>query len=109
MPSINGKFKLTLYASDKDKALLASKKIRKGYIRLGEGGDNIVILDGLDSIDASNVDTSILGHGYFSETQALLNDIHMVLLDLPPDRRILDAKSKFIDGLSKKYWIFKNS
>ncbi|MDP2162196.1 MAG: alpha/beta hydrolase, partial [Flavobacterium sp.] len=79
MPDINRNFGLTLYASNKDKALIASKRIRKGYTRLGEGGDNIVIVDGLDSVDASRVDTSLLGHGYFADTQPLLNDIHMTL------------------------------
>lgn len=77
MPSINGIARITLYASNKDKALLISKKIRNDYERLGEGGENIVIVDGLESIDASNVATDLIGHGYFAETQSLLNDIHI--------------------------------
>ncbi|WJS96799.1 alpha/beta hydrolase [Flavobacterium johnsoniae] len=109
MPEINRNFGLTLYASDKDKALIASKRIRSGYIRLGEGGDNIVIAEGLDSIDASRVDTSLLGHGYFADTQTLLNDIHMTLLGIPPTNRILDSKSKIIEGTTKSYWVFRNS
>lgn len=109
MPDINRNFGLTLYASNKDKALIASKKIRKGYTRLGEGGDNIVVVDGLDSVDASRVDTSLLGHGYFADTQPLLNDIHMTLLGLPPTSRILDPKSKVVEGKTESYWIFRNS
>ncbi|RPH27712.1 MAG: alpha/beta hydrolase [Bacteroidales bacterium] len=109
MPSINRNFGLTLYASDKDKALIVSKSIRKGYSRLGEGGDNITIIDGLDTVDASNVDTSLLGHGYFADTQSLINDIHMILLDLPPHKRILDLKEKLIDGNLKSYWTFRNT
>jgi len=109
MPSIHGMARLTLYASNKDKALITSRKIRKDYIRLGEGGNNIVIVDGLDSIDASKVDTSLLGHGYFAETQSLLNDMHMVLLGIPPDKRILDERNKMIDGVDKKYWVFRSS
>jgi esterase/lipase superfamily enzyme len=108
MPKINRGSKLTLYSSDKDKALITSKRMRAGYERLGEGGDNIVILDGLDSIDASKINTDFLGHGYFAETHSLINDIHMVLLDLPPDKRILDEKNKIVDGVSKKYWAFRN-
>ncbi len=109
MPQINRNFGLTLYVSNKDKAIIVSKKIRKGYSRLGEGGDNIVVIDGLDTVDASRVDTSLLGHGYFSDTQMLLNDIHMTLLGLPPNRRILESKSKIVEGKSKSYWIFRNS
>ncbi len=107
LPAIKGASKYTLYASDKDNALAASKKIRHGYARLGEGGDNIVIVDGLDSVDASLVDTGLLGHGYFSSTESLLNDIHLVLSDLPPGKRALDAKNKLIDGVSKEYWVFR--
>lgn len=109
MPAINRNFGLTLYASDKDKALIASKMIRSDYPRLGEGGNNIVIIDGLDSVDASRVDTSLLGHGYFADTQTLLNDIHMTLLGIPPASRILDSKSKVVGGKTKAYWVFRNS
>lgn len=105
MPYINRNFGLTLYASDKDKALISSKKIRKGFTRLGEGGDHIVIVDGLDTVDASRVDTSLLGHGYFADTQPLLNDIHLTLSGLPPNGRILDSKSKVVEGATKSYWI----
>lgn len=109
MPEINRNFGLTLYASDKDQALIISKNLRKGYSRLGEGGESIVIVDGLDSIDASEVDTSLLGHGYFANTQSLINDIHMILLGLPPTSRILDSKNKIVGGKTKSYWIFRNS
>lgn len=105
MPYINRNFGLTLYASDKDKALISSKKIRKGFTRLGEGGDNVVVLDGLDTVDASRVDTSLLGHGYFADTQPLLNDIHMTLSGLPPSGRILDSKIKVVEGATKSYWL----
>jgi esterase/lipase superfamily enzyme len=109
MPKIDRNFGLTLYASDKDNALMTAKKIRIGYSRLGEGGNDIVVVDGLDSVDASKVDTSLLGHGYFADTQALLNDIHMTLLGLPPKNRILDPKIKVDEGKTKSYWIFRNS
>lgn len=108
MPAIRSNSSLTLYASDKDNALIAAQKIRKGYSRLGEGGNNLVIVDGLDSVDASSIDTSLLGHGYFSDTKSLINDIHSVLVGLRPDKRILEAKSKVIDGISKSYWLLRN-
>lgn len=109
MPSINGIARLTMYASDRDKALLISRKIRHDYNRLGEGGENIVLVDGLESIDASKVDTALLGHGYFADTQSLINDIHMVFLGIPPDSRLLDSRNKTIDGIRKLYWTFRNS
>lgn len=109
MPKIKGIARLTLYSSDKDKALETSRIIQGNYFRLGEGGENIVVVDGIESIDASQVDTDLLGHGYFAGTQSLLNDIHMVFLGLSPDKRMLDPKSKIIDGKSLVYWTFRNS
>jgi hypothetical protein len=106
MPAIKRVPNITLYASDKDKALLVSKKIRAGYRRLGEGGNNILIAEGLDSIDASDVGTDMLGHGYFAATESLLNDIHSVLLNLRPDKRMLKTIRK---SEKEHYWTFQRT
>lgn len=105
MPAIKCKARFTLYASKKDKALLISKKLRYGYPRAGDGGENITIVEGVETVDASKVDTALLGHGYFSDTQSLINDIHMVLQGLHPNKRILDQKEKN----TQVYWAFRNS
>lgn len=76
---------ITLYESRNDKALLASKKIH-GYVRAGEP---LLVLEGLDTVDASAIDTDFLGHSYFSSDYALLSDIHTMLFnDEPATRRI---------------------
>jgi esterase/lipase superfamily enzyme len=98
--------RITLYASSKDKALVASRRIRGIYPRAGESGNAIVVLDGMDTVDASDVGTDMLGHGYFAKTAPLINDIHSLLInDLPPDKRNLRSRDK--DGL--KYWAFPRS
>ncbi|MEZ4896362.1 MAG: alpha/beta hydrolase [Saprospiraceae bacterium] len=107
MPTINGIARLTMYASNKDKALFISRKIRNDYNRLGEGGENLVLVDGMESIDASKVDTTLLGHGYFADTKSLLNDIHMVLRGTPPDDRSLDLKNKLVGNTEKPFWTFR--
>ena len=109
MPTIKSDIRLTLYASKKDNALRASKKLRYNYPRAGDGGKNIVVIDGIDTVDASKVDTGLLGHGYFASTQTLISDIHMVLEGLHPNKRILDEKKKIIAGSPKIYWAFRNS
>jgi len=70
--------RLTLYASSLDKALVASRKIHR-YARAGDAGDDIVIVEGLDSIDASAVDTSLLGHSYFGDNRSVISDIYNLL------------------------------
>ena len=59
---------ITLYASSKDLALVASKKVH-GYARAGDAGPGLVVLPGIETIDASTVDTSLLAHSYFAETR----------------------------------------
>jgi esterase/lipase superfamily enzyme len=69
---------VTLYASSGDKALAASRKVH-GYARAGDSGHGLVVLPGLDTIDASGVDTSLLGHSYFADTRTVLSDMHALI------------------------------
>ena len=58
--------KITLYTSSDDKALKVSNAFHFGG-RLGEGGDDVFVVEGLDTIDATVIDTSLLGHSYFND------------------------------------------
>jgi len=72
--------RVTLYESSRDKAIQASKKIH-GNPRVGEP---LFLVPGMDTIDASTVDTDFLGHSYFSDNWPLLSDIHAILFDDKP-------------------------
>lgn len=86
--------RVTLYASSDDRALLASSKIHS-YRRAGESGDSIVVIAGVETIDASGVDTDLLGHGYFAQNKAVLDDLFMLLKhDLPARSRNLRERKK---------------
>jgi esterase/lipase superfamily enzyme/cold shock CspA family protein len=94
---------ITLYASSKDKALIASRKIKDNYNRAGESGENIVIVNGVYTVDASKVDTDFFGHGYFAETRDLIMDMHMIInLSLLPQKRKLVMMTK----PAGDYWQF---
>ncbi len=69
---------LTIYASSKDKALIASKQVH-GYARAGEVGPKLVIEDGVDTVDASSVDTSFIGHSYYAEAKSIVADLFEIL------------------------------
>ena len=95
---------ITLYASSKDKALKFSRNLRADIIRAGESGKDIVIVDGVCTIDASMVDTNFLGHGYFAETKDLINDIYLILEHaFIPSQRKLKQQNFPSKGF---YWIF---
>jgi esterase/lipase superfamily enzyme len=93
----------TLYASDKDKALHLSEIFRGGLPRLGDGCSSLFVGNGIDTVDASNVDSSGSHHSYVFDTKELITDLHYLLnVGLPPLERRLRAKTKN----SLTFWLF---
>lgn len=82
---------ITLYASSDDDALRASRVVNNTG-RLGLGGDSLVVLDGMDTIDATRVSADILGHTLFGNP-GFLTDLAILLADgkSPTERRLLPA------------------
>ncbi|WP_211252165.1 alpha/beta hydrolase [Arenimonas metalli] len=79
--------RVTLYASSNDLALKASKQVH-GYARAGDSGDGLIVLPGIETIDASGVDESTLAHSYFVESKPVIRDIlDLMLRSLPAGRR----------------------
>ncbi len=94
--------RMTLYASGHDRALEISHQIH-GYGRAGDVRPAIVVVDGLDSIDASAVDTSFLGHSYYGDNRSVVADIyHLIRNGLEPGDRGLRPQ----DGDSGHFWAF---
>jgi esterase/lipase superfamily enzyme len=95
---------ITLYASSEDLALVASKKVH-GYPRAGDSGQGLVVVPGIETIDATGTDTSLLGHSYFAETRSVLSDIFYLV------RNGQRAEQRFglqrVDTQAGKYWVFK--
>jgi esterase/lipase superfamily enzyme len=80
--------RLSIYTSASDKALMMSRKAHD-YARLGEGGAGVFKLGGFDKIDATRVDLAGLGHGYYSDSRAVIDDIAaLIRLHQGADRRI---------------------
>lgn len=81
---------LTLYASSDDQALIASKQVH-GYPRAGESGSQIVVVPGIETIDVSGVDLSLLGHSYYGDSESMLRDLYHVVGQRlsAPDRNAL--------------------
>lgn len=96
---------VTLYASSNDLALVASKQVH-GYARAGDSGQGLVVVEGIETIDASNVDTSLLGHSYFAETRTLISDMfYLIGTGNRADKRF---GLRRIDAQGGKYWMFKD-
>ena len=76
--------RVTLYASSNDQALIASKTFHGGYPRAGDSGDNLMVIPGIDTIDVSDVDKSVLGHSYLGDNLFVISDLVQLLRNASP-------------------------
>ncbi|GAB3085917.1 alpha/beta hydrolase [Micromonospora schwarzwaldensis] len=81
--------RFTLYVNDSDLAMAASgSRALANAPRAGRGGIGLVVLDGIDTIDASRVETGLMGHSYAMERRTIVGDIHLMIHhDHPPHER----------------------
>ena len=97
--------RITIYASERDKALTLSQRLH-GYPRLGDAGRNITLFPewpNIEVVDASAVETGILGHSYYGDSATVLDDLEFVLSGLGgSDRGLLPQRSG-------AYWSFPPS
>jgi pimeloyl-ACP methyl ester carboxylesterase len=79
--------RITLYASENDLALRSSAVLH-GAPRAGLAGKGIVSAAGIDTIDMSDIDADLLGHGYFAAKEGAIYDLFRLLWrGDPPGRR----------------------
>lgn len=99
--------RVTLYASSNDRALKASKEVH-GFRRAGDSHPEVLVIPGIDTIDVSMADTSLLGHSYVGDNCSVLSDMQRLLRKRePPDRRAsLQRKEK---GPGLAYWMFSTA
>ncbi len=95
---------VTLYASSRDEALIASQKFNKNP-RAGDTGKVITVVPGVDTIDATAVDTGLVGHSYYGDNRSILSDIFYVMQKGdPPDKRF---GMHIIKRSGLNYWVFR--
>jgi esterase/lipase superfamily enzyme len=96
---------VTLYASSQDLALKAAHRV-SGYLRAGEGGRDVLVVPGIDTVDASSVQTSAfgLGHSYYADNTTILSDVFALIRGRRPDDRFGLQKQTTTAGT---YWRFR--
>lgn len=96
--------RITLYASSRDQALVASARVNH-YRRAGDSSGTLTIVPPVETIDASSVDTGFLGHSYFGDNSSVLSDLYYLLKDGFPASQRSRLQSKTIPaGI---YWVFR--
>ncbi len=96
--------RVTLYASSNDTALAYSKTVH-GYPRAGDSGRELLVMPGMETVDVSEVDTSLLGHNYYGSNETVLADLIEVLQrSMPPQQRRWLRPAR-VGAL--EYWVFQ--
>ena len=87
--------RVTLYASSDDKALRASKTVHT-FRRIGEAGDGLLLLPGLETIDATGCDFSRFGlnHSYFGGPRVVEDLGQLMRKGLTPLERQLRPRKR---------------
>jgi esterase/lipase superfamily enzyme len=91
----------TMYISARDRALGMSKWLqdaaRAGFT------PPVTVVPGVDTVEVSNVDLTLLGHGYYAEADGVLRDIYeLIRFGATPDER---ARTRPVDGPMGRYWV----
>jgi len=92
---------VTLYASSRDRALELSEQLHD-YPRAGDAGNNVVLFPGIDTVDATDVDTSFLGHNYYGENQTIMSDVRELIASDTPARDRAGVEPATSDA--GRYW-----
>jgi esterase/lipase superfamily enzyme len=94
--------RVTLYGSSRDRALEMSRRFHS-YPRIGDLSAGVVVMPGIDLIDATAVDTSLTGHSYFADGDSVLADLfHLFREGLAPPRPSLEP----VGEDPERYWRF---
>ncbi len=94
----------TLYVSAKDRAVATSLLVHDAP-RVGFTPP-VTVVPGIDTVEVTNVDVSLLGHGYFADARDLLHDIHSLLIaDASPANRMGLRPATTADG--RGYWVIE--
>ncbi len=90
----------TMYVSARDRALSLSSWLqdsdRAGFT------PPITTLDGIDTIEVTNIDLTLLGHGYFAEAAPVLYDMKDLMEANKDPAKRLRIEEK--DASGRKYW-----
>jgi esterase/lipase superfamily enzyme len=95
----------TLYISAIDRALLASRCIHRNQ-RTGYSPP-VTVIEGIDTVEATEIDIGILGHGYYAAAAPVLYDMATLIRKyLPPQKRpgLYPATTSQGD----KYWVIRH-
>jgi esterase/lipase superfamily enzyme len=93
--------RITLYVSSVDVPLMASRSVNL-YPRVGDAREAPLIIEGIETIDASEAASLISGHTYYRETPEVLADLYYLINErrAASDRPTLEP----VDSPVGRFW-----
>jgi esterase/lipase superfamily enzyme len=104
--STNSPF-VTVYASSNDKALTLSRSFYNGHQRLGETVPSPTVIQGMDTIDATAVDTSFIGHSYIGDQRSVISDLYYLFQSGQSLEQFPSAGMERVGTEPDQYWKFR--
>ena len=101
---IRSESRITLYASSADKALKASQRYH-AYPRAGDSGEGLVLMKGIETIDATNINEGFIGHSYYAESRSIISDLFYLFRDGKSASNRFGLMPR--DSKYGRYWIFR--
>ncbi len=99
--------RVTLYASETDWALQASRRLHGSAARAGLGGRQTMVHPAMDSVDMSVLGEDMLAHNYFADGSSALADIMTLFWrNLDPPRRCGMSRAEATDRI---YWEYRGT
>jgi esterase/lipase superfamily enzyme len=95
---------ITIYESSKDRALEVSHTFHR-YPRLGDTDPGIHVFKDYQCIEATSVDTGLIGHSYIGDSASILSDIFDLIRNGASANQRFRLTEHTLDGLP--YWSFK--
>jgi esterase/lipase superfamily enzyme len=92
---------VTLYASSRDEAIAASEKLHQ-FDRVGDS-THICVMPKIDTIDATAVDTGLIGHAYYGDKRSILADMFTVMQTGSPPGQRFGMHSAMLQQMT--YWV----
>ncbi len=92
----------TLYVSGRDLAVEASRWLH-GFPRAGLLPP-VLVAPRIDTVNVTNADLTMLGHGYVADARDVLRDMHALIMDgAPPEKRFSLREGRNENG--ERFWL----
>ncbi|MAM62275.1 alpha/beta hydrolase [Maritimibacter sp. UBA3975] len=98
--------RLTLYASDRDFALATSRRLHGRAPRAGQGGDDLLALEDLDSVDMSALGDDMLAHTYYASDSSALADLVTLFYSNAEPARRCGLSPRMPDSAAVPVWTY---